>query len=162
MKSNLIMGLLFFVSSTALASQPVVGDSALYKTTYTEGTTFGSNTWKKTVLELKHGSRWLSWARVRWETDSTLGSTEESWVAVGALNYLDSTEKFCERMLEVAKEAELVKVTVPAGTFDSCKVTPFHAEEQTWYSEKVPFGVLKRIVMFSDGAKSEEVLLNFE
>ena len=153
--------LLLFVTVSSFALEPQVGDSATYKTTYAEGNATNSSIWQKTILEFKEESQWQYWSKVRWESDSPFGSTQEEWVAFAILFYIDSTEGFCEKMQDVSKDAQLEQISVPAGTFMSCKVLATHGGEQTWYSKDVPFGVLKRVLNFGDGSRSEDILTGF-
>ena len=108
--------LLLFVTVSSFALEPQVGDSATYKTTYAEGNATNSSIWQKTILEFKEESQWQYWAKVRWESDSPFGSTQEEWVAFAILFYIDSTEGFCEKMQDVSKDAQLEQISVPAGT----------------------------------------------
>jgi len=150
---------LFVVTLPAWALTPKLGDSATYRSIYTnEGGEVSESLWSKTILEFNSEN---TKAKLSWSGE--FGETQE-WISISILGYiLDDVKIYCAKLAEF-RNATLETIETAFGPFLTCKIEQqyedgsYHGE---WRNPEFPFGKVKEIYRFSNGSTDETVLIKF-
>lgn len=162
---------LFFVTSLwlfapglyALERVPHIGDKSHYKTVFidTDQHVY-ENQWTKKILDQRESQiPGVHEFFVEWESLTYKDQKYQYWTYESVLEYVNSTEKFCEQRRLEGLKAELEDFYYETGPLLSCKVTRLKGDTIEWYSEKVPFGLLMRIENQDNGESVLQILKGF-
>jgi len=141
-------------SSSVFANQnPKVGDQITFqgqlvhlgKTKYFE--------WNKRIESVNADE---SMFLVKWHTDQR---DDEIWLLKEALLYIKNLPTFCKNVSGFDWSGKLERVQTPAGDFTACRIE--RPNYQAWYSNEIPFGLVKEVQVFDNGDTLEQAVSQF-
>jgi hypothetical protein len=149
-KQSFIFLFAFLVSGSIQASAPNVGDWVSFNGTHIKNGQVGKSKWTQQILALTPFQALIKFKEF-------IGS--EQWVDLHALNYINDINSFCRSGDSGEFTLKLESLITPAGTFTTCKVETNNYT--AWYSDVVPFGLVKELQKFDDGSEFEKLIFEF-
>ena len=158
MKNLLIFkSVLFLISFNAFSLSPIEGDWVSYNMNLTyKGESFVSSFGKKIIK--KSDEEFL----VKWNTSYAEAEEVKAWIPTNSMIwYFNDLEQFCDLSFGDDYTSTIENLKLSIGTFKVCRVEHNSKRDMRWYSNKVPFGLVKEYSVSEDGNVTEITLATF-